>query len=100
MDYGPYAYRDVVLHGTVDFLATDVGHSKLFFKETGPGLYGFIRQRHVSVLGKALGGNLQAAVSGRPIRLRGVLTPFQNDWEIQIEDAAQIQIDQPPPAAD
>ncbi len=99
-DFSPYAYREVVWHGTADFLLSNLGQSLLFFKESEAQLFGSIRKEYIPAIEQALGGEIQSKLRGRPIRLKGVLVPFKNQWEIQIVDPSQILLDAPSPPQD
>ena len=92
-DFGRYAYQEVVWRGTGDFVLSNLEQSMLFFKESGANLFGSIRKKNIPAIEKALGGDIQRMLGGRSIRLKGVLKPFKNQWEIQIADPSQIQID-------
>ena len=100
LDFSPYAYREVVLHGTPSAFAPDHGQGKLWFEHAGTNFFGFIRKRNVAAIEKSLGGNIQEKLCGRPIRLKGVLTPLEGAWEIQIVNPSQIQIADSSPASD
>lgn len=90
-DFNAYVHKDVVLSGTVEVFVRQDGHGRLLFKDVDPGFFGFIPDRCLSKIENTLGGKLSNILKDQRIRLRGVLMPYENGWEIQILDPDQIE---------
>ena len=90
-DFNAYVHKDVGLSGTVESFVRQDGHGRLLFKDVDPGFFGFIPDRCLSKIEETLGGKLSNILKGQRIRLRGVLMPFENGWEIQILEPDQIE---------
>ena len=97
-DFNAYVHKDVVLSGTVEGFVRQDGHGRLLFKDVDPSFFGFIPDRCLSKIEETLGGKLSSILKGQRIRLRGVLMPFENGWEIQILEPDQIERLPPAPA--
>lgn len=97
-DFTPYVHKDVVLTGTVEFVIPHDGHTRLLFKNANPQFYGFIPHRILPEIEKAFGGKIDEVLRRQRIRLRGVLMPYEDDWEIVILGLDQIERLPPDPA--
>lgn len=99
LDFTLHAYREVVLHGTPSAFVSYPGHGKLLFENADENFYGLIRNQTIVAIEKSLGGKIRDKLCGRPVQLKGVLMPFENQWEIQVVDPSQIQIEKAAPSA-
>ena len=90
-DFNSYVHKDVVLSGTVESFVRLDGHGRLLFKDVDPAFFGFIPDRCRGKIEETLGGKVSQVLIGQRIRLHGVLMPFENSWEIQILEPAQIE---------